>query len=42
MNQGTQGYSLAKKTDGKKSRETVSLIKAILVPFKMANIRGHQ
>jgi hypothetical protein len=26
MNQGTQGYSLTKKTEGRKSRDTVSLI----------------
>jgi hypothetical protein len=26
MNQGTQGYSLMKKTEGRKSRDTVSLI----------------
>jgi hypothetical protein len=25
MNQGTQGYSLMKKTEGRKSRDTVSL-----------------
>jgi hypothetical protein len=25
MNQGTQGYSLTKKTEGRKSRDTVSL-----------------
>jgi hypothetical protein len=25
MNQGTQGYSLTKKTEGPKSRDTVSL-----------------
>jgi hypothetical protein len=25
MNQGTQGYSLKKKTEGRKSRDTVSL-----------------
>jgi hypothetical protein len=28
MNQGTQGYSLTKKTEGQKSRDTVSLITA--------------
>jgi hypothetical protein len=26
MNQGTQGYSLTKKTEGRKSRDTVSLM----------------
>jgi hypothetical protein len=25
MNQGTEGYSLTKKTEGRKSRDTVSL-----------------
>jgi hypothetical protein len=29
MNQGTQGYSLTKKTEGRKSRDTVSL-KAVI------------
>jgi hypothetical protein len=28
MNQGTQGYSLTKKTEGRKSRETVPLNEA--------------
>jgi hypothetical protein len=27
MNQGTQGYSLTKKTEGRKSRDTVPLNK---------------
>jgi hypothetical protein len=27
MNQGTRGYSLMKKTEGRKSRDTVSLIR---------------
>jgi hypothetical protein len=27
MNQGTQGYRLTKKTEGRKSRETVPLTK---------------
>jgi hypothetical protein len=26
MNQGTQGYNLTKKTEGRKSRDTVSLM----------------
>jgi hypothetical protein len=26
MNQGTQGYGLTKKTEGRKSRDTVSLM----------------
>jgi hypothetical protein len=31
MNQGTQGYSLTKKTEGRKSRDTVSLKKHCLL-----------
>jgi hypothetical protein len=31
MNQGTQGYSLTEKTEGRKSRDTVSLTCTVLV-----------
>jgi hypothetical protein len=31
MNQGTQGYSLMKKTEGRKSRDTVPLRGEILL-----------
>jgi hypothetical protein len=30
LNQGTQGYSLMKKTEGRKSRDTVPLKKQIV------------
>jgi hypothetical protein len=38
MDQGTQGYSLTKKTEGRKSRDTVSLIN-INNKEKVAEIR---
>jgi hypothetical protein len=31
MNQGTQGYSFTKKTEGRKSRDTVSLMPSKLL-----------
>jgi hypothetical protein len=31
MNQGTQGYSLTKKIEGRKSRETVPLITKLII-----------
>jgi hypothetical protein len=31
MYQGTQGYSLMKKTEGRKSRDTVSLSSTLIV-----------
>jgi hypothetical protein len=31
MNQGTQGYSLMKRTEGRKSRETVPLRAAFIM-----------
>jgi hypothetical protein len=37
MNQGTQGYSLTKKTEGRKSRDTVSLNPAVCY---LANVVG--
>jgi hypothetical protein len=37
MNQGAQGYSLTKKTEGRKSRDTVSLriVNAIFFDFTL-------
>jgi hypothetical protein len=44
MNQGTQGYSLTKKTEGRKSRDTVSLkaeeVKFFKIFAKFCNSSG--
>jgi hypothetical protein len=38
MNQGTQGYSLTKKTEGRKSRDTVSLNESVIPPNSQDDI----
>jgi hypothetical protein len=40
MNQGTQGYSLTKKTEGRKSRDTVSLIATEVTKVIRGNVEA--